>query len=194
MKRTTVPKKENTFQDRSNSQSILNVIFTFPDTEFSLTEIAQHASIAKSAASRLLPRLAEFNIITVRDLGIVHRIKANTEHFDYVKRKIAWNLAVIYDSTLIEYLMEQFHHPKAIVLFGSFRRGEDREGSDIDIAIETAEERLMETHKLQGLEQLEQDFGRRIQIHTFHRKHIDDNVFANIANGIVLSGYLEVRK
>ena len=33
----------------------------------------------------------------------------------------------------------------------------------------------------------------KVNLHVFSRKHIDLNVFANIANGIVLNGFLEVR-
>ena len=40
----------------------------------------------------------------------------------------------------------------------------------------------------------ENDLERNIQIHFFSKKSIDNNLFNNIANGIVLYGFLEVNK
>ena len=194
MKRTNVPKKEFVLAEESNFQRLLDVIFLHPETEFSVTEIAKAAGIAKSAASRLLPKIRGAGIIVIKEAGIVYRVKANIEDFEYTKRKIAWNLKIIYGTTLIEYLDEHFHRPKAIVLFGSFRTGQDIMGSDIDVAIETTEEVSMTSARLPELRELELSLKRPIQLHIFHRKYIDENVFSNIANGIVLLGYLEVRK
>lgn len=175
-------------------QRLMSVFFLHPETEFSLTEVAQRAQIAKSAASRLLPLLAEADIVEVKQLGAVHRIKANAQHFGFIKRKIAWNISLIYESNIIEFLDEHFHHPKAIVLFGSFRLGQDSMHSDIDIAIEVTEDIPVKSVRLAEFEELERKLLRPIQIHMFNRRRIDENLFSNIANGIVLLGYLEVRK
>ena len=194
MKRTIVPKKEQFGEEPTNFQRILNILYLRPEVEFSLTELASHAGVGKSAVSRILPVLKKNGIVTVRSLGIIHRIMANTESFSFVKKKISWNIETMYATTIIEYLDEFFHHPKSIVLFGSFRNGQDVTGSDIDIAIESVEEREVQNMRLPELHNLERELQRPIQIHLFNRKKIDDNVFSNIANGIVLKGYLEVRK
>jgi predicted nucleotidyltransferase len=194
MKRIKFPKKEQYLIEESNTQRILDVVFTYPNIEFSLTELAMTANVAKSAASRIVPQIAERNVVTIKNLGILHRICANTESFEYIKRKIAWNLNCIYRTDLIEFLNEQYNHPKAIVLFGSFRLGQDLAESDIDIAIETAQDISPQTLRMHELHLLEQELHRTIQIHLFNRKNIDENVFANIVNGIVLFGYLEVKK
>ena len=88
---------------------------------------------------------------------------------------------------------EHYHNPKAIVLFGSYRKGEDISGSDIDIAIEKDDVKEYTTVRLNELLNLEKRLDRKIQVHLFNRKSVDVNLFNNIANGIVLSGFLEVK-
>ena len=41
--------------------------------------------------------------------------------------------------------------------------------------------------------EFEKMIKRHIQLHMFNRKNVDLHVFNNIANGIVLAGFLEVR-
>src|SRR3989338_2033533 len=51
------------------------------------------------------------------------------------KKKLNHNLNVLHESGLIEYLVEAFNHPEAIILFGSFSKAEDNKNSDIDLLI-----------------------------------------------------------
>ena len=52
-----------------------------------------------------------------------------------------------------------------------------------------------ETKSIQmELSEFEKQIERKIQIHEFNKKVIDLNLFNNIANGIVLIGFLEVKK
>ena len=192
MKRTIVSGKEQSLIQESAMQRMLNVLFWFPDIEFSLSELAREATISKSTASKLLPVLVHANMVTVQDKGIIHRIAAKTESFEFKKRKIAFNLAVIYHSNIVEFLNEKFEHPRAIILMGSYRLGEDISSSDIDIAIEVNNVEEMKSFRLEELTALEKELQRHIQIHTFNRKRIDHNVLNNIINGIVLYGYLEL--
>ena len=77
---------------------------------------------------------------------------------------------------------------------GSFRQGEDISKSDVDIAIESEEFDKYKVVELDELSVFEKKINKEIQLHLFNRKSIDLNVFNNLANGIVLSGFLEVKK
>ena len=66
--------------------------------------------------------------------------------------------------------------------------------SDVDIAIESGEAKKYQIIGLRGLLEFEKIIGRRIQIHIFNREDMDIGVFNNIANGILLWGFLEVNK
>ncbi|MEK6939648.1 MAG: nucleotidyltransferase domain-containing protein [Nanoarchaeota archaeon] len=176
----------------SSRQRVLEVLFESPETEFSLSDLAKEAGVAKPHIGEILKELEKLGFISITKLTKIWRIKANQQHLNFVKSKILYNLNFMYQSGLIEYLSEYFSNPKAIVLFGSFRHGEDLSTSDIDIAIEAD---AIEEYKTVGLRELadfEKEIKRRIQIHLFNRKNVDLHVFNNIANGIVLMGFLEV--
>ena len=191
MKRTNVLKK--IWMEETALQKSLSVVFRFPEVEFSLTELSQKAGVTKSTAHRLLPKLLHYEIIKLEKKTTVFKIMANIGSFEYTKRKIIHNLNMVYQSGIVEFLDAALSHPQAILLFGSFRKGDDISTSDVDIAVETLEDTETQTAHVKGLEGFEAFFGRKVQILLFNRKKVDINVFNNMANGTVLSGFLEVK-
>lgn len=178
---------------QSSRQRVMEVLFRFPEKEFSLSDLAKEAGVAKPHIGGILRQLEGLGYITITKLTKIWRIKANQQNMNFIKSKVVYNLNFVYQSGLVEFLNDYFNNPKAIVLFGSFRRGEDFSTSDIDIAIETNEANEYKTIGLRELSDFEKDCGRKIQMHLFNRKHVDEHVFNNIANGIVLFGFLEVK-
>ena len=178
---------------QSSTQRVLEVFFNYPELEFSLSDMATKARVAKPHMNKLLTNLKQLNMIQITKLSKIWRIKSNQENNNFIKSKLVYNLNFTYHSGLIEFLNDHFKNPKAIILFGSFRWGEDLSTSDIDIAIETNEVREYQTTELAELVPFEKKIKRKIQIHLFHRSDIDSHVFNNISNGIVLNGFLEVR-
>ena len=105
---------------------------------------------------------------------------------------MAYFLGLILDSDLLTRIRKEYPAAKAIVLFGSYRKGDSAEKSDLDIAVELPgqkEQRIMEFGALKEL-------GYRqhvpVNLHLFSRSAVTKTLFANIANGIVLEGFLEV--
>ncbi len=194
-------KKEQSFHnatDESSLQRVLGVLFQYPDKQFSLTDLAKNAKVAKANISKIIKKLEEMQFIEIEKLANIWRIKAIRTNQNFIKLKIIRNLSLIYESNLTEFLNKSLKHPKAIVLFGSFRKGEDITSSDIDIAIETTENPLgtfylNEMVKEKESQKIENFLNRKVQLHLFNRKNVNINVFNNIANGIVLSGFLEVK-
>ncbi|MDD5649488.1 MAG: nucleotidyltransferase domain-containing protein [Candidatus Nanoarchaeia archaeon] len=168
---------------------VLEVLFKYPEKEFSLSDLAEESSVAKANIGNILEKFRESNLITIEKLSKIWRIKANQTNELFIKSKIIYNLNFIYKSSLIEFLKDYYNNPKAIILFGSFRKGEDISNSDIDIAIEYDK---IKEHKINELKIDKID--KKMQIHLFNRESIDINLFNNIANGIVLWGFLEVKK
>jgi len=156
--------------------------------------LAKEAGVAKANIGSMLKILYKAEFIEITKLNKIWRIKAKQNSWNFIKAKIVRNIHLIYQSNIVEFLNDYYRNPKAIVLFGSFRKGEDMTGSDIDIAIETDEVQNYKILNLKELADFENILGRKIQIHIFNRKDVDINVFNNIANGIVLGGFLEVRK
>ena len=188
-----VTKKYLGLLSQSSKQRVLEVLFRHPEQEFSLSELAKEARVAKPHIGVLLADLERIDFIKITRLTKIWRIKANRQSENFIKSKIVYNLNFMYQSGLVEFLIEHFGNPKAIVLFGSFRRGEDFSTSDIDIAIEAETEEYKTFRLVTLIENFERVIGRKIQIHLFNRKNVDLHVFNNIANGIVLAGFLEVK-
>ena len=95
-----------------------------------------------------------------------------------------FNLLELQNSNLVSYLQDSLM-PKCIVLFGSYQRGEDVEYSDIDLFIESTEEKV-------DLSKFAKMLNRNIQIHFKDNfKKYPTELKNNIINGVVLEGYLE---
>ncbi len=185
-------KKHNTLLIQSSTQKLLEVFYLYPDKEFSLSDLAIKAKVAKPHVGRILAKLEKNNLIAITKLSKIWRISANLDNQDFIRNKLLYNLNFMFASRIIDFLNELYTHPRAIILFGSFRKGEDISSSDIDIAIEMDENKIYSTEHLSELQGFEKMILRRIQIHQFGRKSIDKNIYSNIINGIVLSGFLEV--
>jgi len=194
MKKLISINRVNMLYIETAKQKVMELFYRFPDKEFSLSDVAKEAGVNKANLGAILALLASFGFIKIEKLSKIWRVKAAQENWIFKRAKIVYNLNFIYQRGLVEFLNEFYNNPKSIVLFGSFRKGEDVSGSDIDLAIESDD---FKDYRILGLRQLadfEKSIGRRIQIHEFNRKLVDSNLFNNIANGVVLMGFLEVHK
>jgi len=194
MVKPIVHKKYLKLYEETAKNKIIGVLFKYPEKEFSLSDLAREAGVAKANIGNILKEFQEVGLITIEKLSKIWRIKSNQTNWLYIRSKIVYNLNFVYGSGLVEFLIDFFKNPKAIVLFGSFRKGEDLSNSDIDIAIESDEAKGYQVIGLQELSGFESIIGRKIQVHLFKRESIDIGVFNNIANGILLWGFLEVNK
>jgi len=194
MVKPIVHKKYLKLYEETAKNKVAEVLFRYPEKEFSLSDLAKDAEVAKANIGNILEEFQEVGLINIEKLSKIWRIKANQSNWLYVRNKIVYNLDLIYRSGIVEFLIDYFKNPKAIVLFGSFRNGEDLSTSDVDIAIESDEVKEYQIKELRELVEFENIIKRKIQIHLFNREKVDINVFNNIANGIVLWGFLEVKK
>lgn len=192
MKLPIKPKNYRTLLIQTGAQKVMELFFRFPEKEFSLSDVAKETGVAKANLGRIISNLQVISFLTIEKLSKIWRIKANRANWHFLRNKIVYNLSFVYQGGLVEFLYENYKHPKSIVLFGSFRKGEDISGSDIDIAIEEEDFKEYKILGLRELSEFEKQIGRKIQIHEFNKKVIDINLFNNIANGIVLIGFLEV--
>ncbi|MBI4450601.1 hypothetical protein HY642_01380 [Candidatus Woesearchaeota archaeon] len=165
--------------------------FAYPQEEVTLSELSSNAGISKTTANAVVTQLANEGFLEYRILGKVWRIRARQGHSYFMTRKIPFNLRQVYESGLLDWLGANIPQARASILFGSYRKGDDVDGSDLDIAVEIVGEQPLKIVQL-----VIKSFGYRrnvkVNVHLFSRKQVDVNLFANIANGIVLSGFLEV--
>lgn len=186
-------KKTEVLELSESYNKVIFWFFSFPDKEMSLNDLAEELEIAKTTANTVVMRLVEEKFLNLAVLGKTWRITCNKEHIYNYSKKISYNLSMVYESGILAEIHKMIPSPRAIILFGSYRKGDDTEKSDIDIAVEVLGDKEIEIIELGVLPQ----FGYRknvpVNIHVFSRNKIDLNLFANISNGIVLEGFLEVR-
>ena len=82
--------------------------------------------------------------------------------------------------------IEKKFRPEAIVLFGSYSRGEDDIDSDIDLAIINGKQEEIDK---QGYEE---ELGKDISFRIVDISETSENIVKTFSNGIVLRGYLDI--
>ncbi len=204
--------KELKSYNATGTLRVIGVLFRYPEKEFTLSELASEANVAKQNIKKIANLLSLSKLIEFERWGKrIWRIKARQREWKFLRAKISYNMQMIYESSLVEVLEQIFDRPRVIILFGSFRYGEDVSSSDIDLAIETSlikeyaimgiselkKESLVTKEAYEQLENIERNLGRKLQIHLFNRAELykqefRNNVFHSIVNGIVLYGFLEI--
>lgn len=188
-----IVKGADPLEENEAFQKIIHWFFSYPTREVGLNDLSHQLSIAKTTANRVVTELVEIGFLNKEVIGKIWRISCNQQHHLNLTRKIAYNLTMIYESGIIEEVHKIIPSPRAIILFGSYRKGDDIDTSDIDIGIEVFSDEKPQIMNLGVIK----EFGYRknvlVNLHVFSRNNIDLNLFSNIANGIILEGFLEVR-
>ncbi len=174
-------------------RKVLYWFFSFPAKECSLSDLARLTKLSKSTAHTIVKQLSKEGFLRIDEIGKVWRISCNQEHHYNRTKKVAYNLELISAAGIVEVVLKNVENPQAIIAFGSYRKGDDTESSDIDIAVETLDDKEIQISDLGTIPVLGYRSKVTVRMLTFCRKKIDINLFTNIANGIVLFGLLEAR-
>ncbi len=169
---------------------VAQVFFDEPAQDHYLREISEKAGLSHTSVKKHLEDLERLGVIEVEKLErgertypIYKRVENDT--FKLYKKLDVQNRLV--RSGLLEFIEENCI-PDAIVLFGSAAHGEDIEGSDIDIYVQANDVKI-------DISKYEEMFNRKIQLH--FKECLEEyprELVNNIANGIVVYGYIEVLK
>ena len=181
------------YEEEDAYTKVLYWFFAYPTKEVSLNNLVEAVNISKTSANKAVRRLVEEGFLRLKQLGRLWRITCNQEHEYNLTRKIPFNLQTVYQAGILEEVRKRIPNPRAVVLFGSYRKGDDTEESDIDIAAEVMDDEDLRILELGVLTTLGFRENVPVNLHVFSRNHVDLNLFANIANGIVLEGFLEVQ-
>lgn len=168
--------------EKSTSQKVLEVFFESPSREFHLRELSRLLKLSMPTIISSTDKLAKERLIIKEKGKVVTKVTANRENIDFARLKRLRNLELIYNSNIIEFLSESYNQPKAIILFGSFSRGDDIEKSDIDIAVITNKRLNLDLTKYESI------FKKAINLHEISLDKISKEFKANLLNGIVLEG------
>ena len=187
----TKEEKLKLFEESDALLKALYWFFAYPNKEIGLSDLAKETGVSKVTANRVVAKLIEEEFLEKEILGKTWRISCNLEHRYNLSVKVPFHLTQIYEKGVVDTILKKIPNAKATILFGSYRKGDDNNTSDIDIAVEITGDEEPKTIQLGILEQIGYRKNVPVQLHIFSRNKVDLNLFSNISNGIVLSGFLE---
>ena len=149
---------------------------------------AKLLDVTPTAVSNALPELEKDELIKVSRSKTMNllSIELNRDNKRTIELKRAENLRMLYESGLADYFENELAGG-AIILFGSYSRGEDTSMSDMDIAVIERKDKLLK------LEEYEKKLERKINVNFYNKwKDIHEHLKNNILNGILLQGSIEL--
>ncbi|MEK6933632.1 MAG: nucleotidyltransferase domain-containing protein [Nanoarchaeota archaeon] len=171
--------------EKYNRYNVLKLFFDSPTESFRLREISRFAKISPPSIMIYLKEFERDGLIkkqTKRNIPFYSAMRDDPNFVIYKKISILFELNI---KGLIDYLWDNLS-PKAIVLYGSFAKGESIEDSDIDLFI---------LGKKRDLEVTEFEKKLNKKIHLLFKESLKDmsnELKNNILNGIILKGYIKV--
>ncbi|MDD5132900.1 MAG: nucleotidyltransferase domain-containing protein [Candidatus Nanoarchaeia archaeon] len=168
-----------------NRYKILKVFLDSPTETFRLRELSRLSDIPPLSVKNYLKEFEKEELIKKfekRGIPFYKAIRDNEKFILYKKISILYELN---ETGLIDKLWDSLS-PEAIILYGSFAKGESTEDSDIDIFIIGKEKEI-------DLKTFEKKIGRHIHL-MFEQdtKNISKELKNNLINGVILKGYWKV--
>ena len=164
---------------------VFEVFVDEPTKVHFVKEISKKINLAPTSVKIHLQKLENKEIVIRkkgdRFLGYI----SNRDNEGFLFYKKIFNLIKIKESGVVESIIKNFH-PKTIILYGSYLRGEDREESDIDFFV------VSEIRKLPEIGTFEKVLKRKI--HILIEKNLSKinlHLKKEVINGTVLFGYLK---
>lgn len=158
----------------------------YPTSEFAYRELERKTGLAIGTVSHYIQELKRAGLVKTRRAANAILASAAMENALFVQLKRAYNVEVLYSTGLVDFLLDKLR-PDALVLFGSYSRGEDDEESDIDIAVIHGRKAVLD------LTPHEKKLARKIALtHIKAAKEAPKDFRNTMANGVVLAGSIEV--
>jgi len=165
----------------NNTQKIKKEIFENPTYHFHIRELAKKTNLNPNTIINIIKKL---DIIKKTKKKHLTEIYADIENPEFILGKRLFNLESLYESGLVKNLTDIYKNPSAIVVMGSYSRGEDIEKSDIDIVIITNEKKIIDATKF------EKKLKRNIHLILVSYEDMSDEFYTNMLNGVILKGYV----
>lgn len=161
---------------------VMGVFFREPTKIHFIREISREIGLAQTSVRNHLKELRNSRLIVNKESYPFDGYVADRDNEDFIFYKQAFNYYSL--GELRKKIIDEVH-PKAIVIFGSYSKGEDIESSDIDVLV------VSKVRKKIDLKKIESKLGREINI-LFVKglDDLDEAVRRNILNGWVIYGVI----
>ncbi len=168
-----------------NRYKLLKIFLFNPNEYFRLRELSRISRISPPSVMNYLTEFEKEELIRKYIKRNIPFYKGEIDNEEFRNSKKLAILFELENSGVIDFLWNGIS-PKAIILYGSFVKGESTEGSDIDLFIIGKEKDI-------DLKKYEKNLGFEVHlIFSEDFKKIPDELKNNLINGIVLRGYLKV--
>lgn len=162
--------------------AVLNEFFKEPIKIHFIREISREINLAHTSVKKHIDVLYKENLISKKQNKPFSGYIANRENEKFILYKRAFNLISL--EQIISEIKEKIS-PKAIVLFGSYEKGEDIENSDIDILL------ISKVKKDLDFTKYEKQLKRQVHIIIVEKlKDLDLQLRTNVKKGIIIEGEL----
>ena len=161
------------------NQPILEYFYENPHSKATVRELALKLG--------MIPSTVQYNLKLLQAEKIISSENRWLDNWQNRLKKTNYYLEKIAASGLIDYLETELA-ASAIILFGSFRKGESVAESDLDLFVECAREKEL------NLSKFEQELGHKIQLFTQKKiTQLPPRLLNNVINGIKLKGYFTIK-
>lgn len=167
-------------EQKCSREKVLEMFFKKPLTIHFIREISREIDLATTSVKNIIKVLLEEKLIIVKKSKPFDGYIANRDNAKFLYYKRVNNLHSLFE--LKNKIIEELY-PEAIVLFGSYSKGEDVETSDIDLLI------ISKVKKEIKLNKFEDELKRKINLMIVKNlDKIEKNILKKINNGIVIEG------
>lgn len=170
---------------KDNKYKVMKLFFDSPEKRFHIREIARMTDLSAPGVLKILKKLKEEGLLISEKGKVVENVKASRNEKFFLLKK-SYNILSLLESGLTDFLRDKYEEPEAIIVFGSYSRGEDTSESDIDIAIVTKKEIKLD------LKKFEKALKRKINTYEIQIDKSEKEFLNNLANGTIVYGYLKV--
>ena len=165
--------------------AVLEVFFKEPTTIHFIREIGRKINLAQTSVRNHIKELEKNNLIIEIKSKPFNGFIANRDNEGFIFYKQSYNFYSLYE---LKELLVKLVYPKAMIVFGSYARGEDTEESDIDIIL------LSKIKKEINLKKLEKSLNRKINVNFIDSlDKLDKSLKTNVLNGWVIYGGIDER-
>ncbi len=171
--------------------NILKYFIENPEKEFHIRQLSKLEKKSPATISKYLKKYEKEGILKSKEKLKHLLFKADAENKKFKILKLNYNLKLIENSGIIDYINKEFNYPEAIILFGSFAKAENIPKSDIDLFIASPLKKNLD------LKKYEKKIKHEVQLMVHSKKELkkmsktNKELVNKILNGIVIEGHLE---
>ncbi len=168
----------------TNNEKILELFFKKPITGFQMREVIRLTKLGNPTVVRGLNLLTKKKLIKKSKGRVYPFYEANLEDSFFKKLKIFYNLVCLEDA--VKKIVEKTR-PNCIVLFGSGKKGEDTEQSDIDLFVQAERKEI-------NFSNSEKKLNRKINVlFESDLSKLNKELVNSLVNGIVIYGFMKLK-